>query len=168
MRDQEVAAAVGSGSLRKIIKQGFDKERRDAFFERLDTDTMKAVEGAEAILYKSSWIPFYSYAEKAGVPSVAAMLMPLSRTAAFPTFLQGSGKDRGAIVNSLLVATHRTIRMAGRAEARYEAAPRAAWASAFASSGSGQTHSKAKESPYYTPIAPPFCRVRQTGRQESM
>ena len=29
MRDQQVAAAVGSGSLRKIIKQGFDQTERD-------------------------------------------------------------------------------------------------------------------------------------------
>lgn len=102
MRDHEVAAAVGSGSLRKIIRQGMDPIQRQAFFERLDTDTMNAVDGAEAIIYKSSWIPFYAYAEKLGVPHVAAMLMPLTRTGSFPSFLLGGGKDRGRIVNSLL------------------------------------------------------------------
>lgn len=102
MRDQEVAAAVGSGSLWKIVKQASDPRQRQAFFERLDTDTMKAVEGAEAIIYKSSWIPFYAYAEKLGVPCVAAMLMPLTRTRSFPSFLLGGGKDRGKFVNSLL------------------------------------------------------------------
>jgi UDP:flavonoid glycosyltransferase YjiC (YdhE family) len=102
MRDQEVAAAVGSGSLGKIIKQASDPRRRQVFFERLDTDTMKAVEGSEAIIYKSSWIPFYAYAEKLGVPCVAAMLMPLTRTSSFPSFLLGGGKDRGKIINALL------------------------------------------------------------------
>ena len=102
MRDQEVAAAVGSGSLRKIVEQASDPRRRQAFFERLDTDTMKAVEGAEAIICKSSWIPFYAYAERLGVPCVAAMLMPLTRTGSFPSFLLGGGKDRGKFVNSLL------------------------------------------------------------------
>lgn len=102
MRNQQVAAAVGSGSLRKIIKQGFDQDQRRAFFEGLDTDTMNAVKGAEAIIYKSSWIPFYAYAEKLGVPCVSAMLMPLTRTSAFPSFLLGGGKDRGVIMNSLL------------------------------------------------------------------
>ncbi len=102
MRDQAVAKAVGSGSLGKIIKQGFDQEQRRVFFEGLDTDTMRAVEGADAIVYKSSWIPFYAYAERLGVPCAAAMLMPLTRTRAFPSFLLGRGQDRGAIVNSLL------------------------------------------------------------------
>ena len=102
MRDREVAAAVGSGSLRRIIRQGFDQKQRQAFFERLDTDTMKAVEGSDAIVYKSSWAPFFAYAEKLGVPCVAAMLMPLTRTRAFPSFLLGGGKDRGTTVNSLL------------------------------------------------------------------
>ena len=102
MRDEEVAAALGSGSLRKIIKRGADPKQRAVFFEGLDADTMRAVDGAEAIIYKSSWIPFYAYAEKLGVPRVAAMLMPLTRTRSFPSFLLGGGRDRGAIINSLL------------------------------------------------------------------
>ena len=102
MNDQEVAAAVGSGSLFKVLKRGADRKRRQTFFESLDVDTMRAVEGAEAIIYKSSWIPFYSYAEKLGVPCAAAMLMPLTRTRAFPSFLLGSGKDRGGVINSVL------------------------------------------------------------------
>ena len=54
MRDQEVAAAVGSGNLRKIIKQVSNPIQRRAFFEKLDTDTLKAVDGAEAIIYKAA------------------------------------------------------------------------------------------------------------------
>jgi UDP:flavonoid glycosyltransferase YjiC (YdhE family) len=102
MRDREVAAAVGSGSLLKVLKQGADRKQRMAFFERLDTDMMKAVEAAEAIMYKSSWIPFHAYAEKLGVPCVAAMLMPLTPTRSFPSFLLGGGRDRGRIINSRL------------------------------------------------------------------
>jgi sterol 3beta-glucosyltransferase len=102
MRDQEVAAAIGSGNLLKVLKQGSDRKQRQAFFERLDTDTRKAVEGAEAIIYKSSWIPFYSYAEKLRVPCAGAMLMPLTRTRSFPSFLLGGGKDRGRVINSAL------------------------------------------------------------------
>ena len=102
MKDQDVAAAVGSGNLLKIVKQGADPAQRQKFFERLDTDTLKAVEGAEAIIYKSSWIPFHAYAEKLAVPRVAAMLMPLTRTNAFPSFLLGGGKNRGKPMNSFL------------------------------------------------------------------
>ena len=102
MRDREVAAAVGSGSLLKVLRQGADRKQRQTFFERLDTDTLKAVEGAEAVIYKSSWIPFHAYAEKLGVPCVAAMFMPLTPTRSFPSFLLGGGKDRGRIINALL------------------------------------------------------------------
>jgi len=42
MKDQDVAAAVGSGNLLKIVKQGADPAQRQKFFERLDTDTLKA------------------------------------------------------------------------------------------------------------------------------
>ncbi len=102
MASDEVAAAVGSGNLVAIIKQGADRKKREAFFERLDVDTLRAVERSEAIIYKSSWVPFYAYAQKLGIPSVAAMLFPITRTQAFPSFLLGSGKDRGWLVNSAL------------------------------------------------------------------
>ena len=103
LRSEEVATAIGSGNmLRMIVKQASDSNQRKAFLEGLDTDAIRAVEGAEAIIYKSSWIPFYSIAEKLGVPSAAAMFMPLTRTSSFPSFLIGGGKDRGAMINSLL------------------------------------------------------------------
>jgi sterol 3beta-glucosyltransferase len=103
LRSEQVATAIGSGSmLRMIMRQASDSKQRKAFMEGLDTDAMRAVESAEAIIYKSSWIPFYSIAQKLGVPSAAAMFMPLTRTASFPSFLIGGGKDRGAILNSLL------------------------------------------------------------------
>jgi sterol 3beta-glucosyltransferase len=103
LRTEEVATAIGSGKmLRMIVKQASDSNRRKAFLEGLDTDAIRAVEGAEAIIYKSSWIPFYSIAEKLGVPSAAAMFMPLTRTSSFPSFLIGGGKDRGTMINSML------------------------------------------------------------------
>ena len=103
LRSEEVATAIGSGNmLRMIVKQASDSNQRKVFLEGLDTDAIRAVEGAEAIIYKSSWIPFYSIAQKLGVPSAAAMFMPLTRTSSFPSFLIGGGKDRGTMINSLL------------------------------------------------------------------
>jgi sterol 3beta-glucosyltransferase len=103
LKSEGVATAIGSGNMfRMIVKQASDSNQRKAFLEGLDTGAIRAVEGAEAIIYKSSWIPFYSIAQKLGVPSAAAMFMPLTRTAAFPSFLIGGGKDRGTTINSLL------------------------------------------------------------------
>ncbi|MGO9935451.1 MAG: glycosyltransferase [Steroidobacteraceae bacterium] len=102
LRNEEVATAIGSGNmLRMLMKQASDTHRRKAFFEGLDTDTLSAVSGAEAIIYKSSWLPFLSIAEKLGVPAAAAMFMPLTPTRAFPSFLIGGGADRGMAINSL-------------------------------------------------------------------
>ena len=103
LKSEGVATAIGSGNMfRMIVKQASDSNQRKAFLEGLDTDAIRAVEGAEAIIYKSSWIPFYSIAQKLGVPSAAAMFMPLTRTSSFPSFLIGGGKDRGTTINSLL------------------------------------------------------------------
>ena len=103
LRNEEVATAIDSGNMfRMIVKQASDANQRKAFLQGLDTDAISAVEGADAIIYKSSWIPFYSIAEKLGVPSAAAMFMPLTRTSSFPSFLIGGGKDRGTTINSLL------------------------------------------------------------------
>jgi len=102
LSSEEVAAGIGSGNKRMLIKQALDSKQRRAFFDGLDTDTLRAVKGAEAIIYKSSWIPFYSVAEELGIPSAAAMFMPLTRTRSFPSFLIGGGKDRGRTINSLI------------------------------------------------------------------
>jgi sterol 3beta-glucosyltransferase len=103
LRSEEVATAIGSGNmLRMIVRQASDRKQRKAFFDRLDTDALRAVEGAEAIIYKSSWIPFYSIAEKLDVPTAAAMFMPLTPTRSFPSFLIGGGKDRGRMINALV------------------------------------------------------------------
>jgi sterol 3beta-glucosyltransferase len=102
LRSEAVATAIGSGNmLRMLIKQASDTHQRKAFFEGLATDTLRAVSGAEAIIYKSSWLPFRSVAEKLGVPAAAAMFMPLTPTCAFPSFLIGGGEDRGMTINAL-------------------------------------------------------------------
>ncbi len=103
LQNEQVATAIGSGNmLRMLIRQASDSKQRKAFFDRLDTDTLRAVEGAEAVIYKSSWIPFFSVAEKLGVPSAAAMFMPLTKTSYFPSFLMGGGKDRGSTINTFI------------------------------------------------------------------
>jgi UDP:flavonoid glycosyltransferase YjiC (YdhE family) len=102
LRSEDVATAIGSGNILGIIRQASDSKQRSAFFDRLDKDTWRAVEGAEAIVYKSSWIPFYSIAEKLKVPCIAAMLFLLTRTRSFPSFLIGGGKDRGRMIDSLI------------------------------------------------------------------
>ena len=103
MRNQEVASAIGSGNMfGMLVKQAADVEQRKAFFEGLDVDSLRAARDADAIIYKSSWLPFLSVAEKLGVPSAGAMLMPLTRTREFPSFIVGDGQDRGRLVNSLV------------------------------------------------------------------
>jgi sterol 3beta-glucosyltransferase len=103
LQNQEVASAIGSGHvLKMLLNPAAIAAQRKAFFDRLDVDTLRAVEGAEAIIYKSSWIPFFSVAQKLGVPAAGAMFMPLTRTRVFPSFLIGRGKDRGRVVNALL------------------------------------------------------------------
>jgi sterol 3beta-glucosyltransferase len=102
LKNEAVATAIGSGDmLTMLLRQASDTQQKQAFFEGLDTDTLRAVSGAEAIIYKSSWLPFFSVAEKLGIPAAAAMFMPLTPTLAFPSFLIGGGKDRGMAINSL-------------------------------------------------------------------
>jgi len=53
LRSEEIATAIGSGNMLKmLIKQASDSKKRKAFFDGLDTDAMRAVEGAEATLQK--------------------------------------------------------------------------------------------------------------------
>lgn len=95
-------SAIVSGNPLQLVRQSLRQTQRKAFLDQLDVDTWQAVQGAEAIVFKSSWIPFYSVAEKMGVPFAAAMLMPLTPTRAFPSFLVGNGKDHGRLLNALL------------------------------------------------------------------
>lgn len=94
------SAALGSGHLLKQLRYGW--QRRRYVFDQINEDAWRAADGAEAIVYKYSWITGYTIAEKLGVPCAAAMPFPLTPTRAFPSFLFGRGVDRGPLVNRLV------------------------------------------------------------------
>jgi sterol 3beta-glucosyltransferase len=81
------ASALGPGHLLRQARYGL-KQRR-YFSDGLSQHAWRAAQGAEAIIYKYSWITGYTIAEKLGVPRAAAMLFPLTPTRAFPSFLVG-------------------------------------------------------------------------------
>jgi sterol 3beta-glucosyltransferase len=94
------AAALGSGHLLKRLRYGW--QQRHYVFDQVHEDEWRAAQGAEAIIYKYSWMAGYAIAEKLGVPCAAAMLFPLTPTRAFPSFLLGQGVNRGPLLNRLL------------------------------------------------------------------
>jgi UDP:flavonoid glycosyltransferase YjiC (YdhE family) len=94
------ASAIGPGHLLTKLRYGLSQRRY--FFDQLDQDAWRAAQGAEAIIYKSSWITGYSIAEKLGIPCAGAMLFPLTPTRAFPSFVVGGGQDRGPLLNWLM------------------------------------------------------------------
>jgi len=94
------ASALGSGHLLRQARYGL--KQRGYFSDGLSQDAWRAAQGAEAIIYKYSWITGYTIAEKLGVPCAAAMLFPLTPTRAFPSFLVGKGTDRGPLANRAL------------------------------------------------------------------
>ena len=94
------ASAIGSGHLLNQLRYGLSQRRY--FFDQLDQDAWRAAQGAEAIIYKYSWITGYSLAEKLGIPCAAAMFFPLTPTRAFPSFVFGRGTDRGPLLNRLV------------------------------------------------------------------
>jgi sterol 3beta-glucosyltransferase len=94
------ASALGSGHLLRQARYGLTQRRY--FSDRLSQDAWQAAQGAEAIIYKYSWITGYTIAQKLGVPCAAAMLFPLTPTRAFPNFLVGKGVDRGPVLNRML------------------------------------------------------------------
>ena len=94
------ASALGAGHLLNQMRYGLSQ--RQYVSDQLNQDAWRAAQGAEAIIYKYSWITGYSIAEKLGVPCAAAMFFPLTPTRAFPSFLIGRGIDRGPLLNRLL------------------------------------------------------------------
>lgn len=94
------ASALGSGHLLRQLRYGL--RQRASFSDRLDQDAWQAAQGADAVIYKYSWITGYTIAEKLGVPCAAAMPFPLTPTSAFPSFLLGKGTDRGPLLNRAL------------------------------------------------------------------
>jgi sterol 3beta-glucosyltransferase len=94
------AAALGSGHLLNQLRYGLSQRRY--FFDQVDQDAWRAAQGAEAIIYKYSWITGYSLADKLGIPCAGAMFFPLTPTRAFPSFVFGRGIDRGPLLNRLV------------------------------------------------------------------
>ncbi len=94
------ASALGSGHLLHQLRYGLSQRRYVA--DQLHQDAWRAAQGAEAIIYKYSWITGYSLAEKLGIPCAAAMFFPLTPTRAFPSFVFGRGIDRGPLLNRLV------------------------------------------------------------------
>jgi sterol 3beta-glucosyltransferase len=92
--------AIGTGHFLNKIRVGV--KQRAYIREGLHDDAWQASQSADVIVYKWPWIVPYSIAEKLDVPCVPVMLLPLTPTRAFPSFMMGRGIDRGAVVNSLL------------------------------------------------------------------
>jgi sterol 3beta-glucosyltransferase len=92
------ASALGSGHLLRQVRYGLAQR---GYFHELGEDAWQAAQGAEAIIYKYSWVTGYTVAEKLGVPRAAAMFFPLTPTSAFPSFLIGKGASRGRLASQI-------------------------------------------------------------------
>jgi len=101
------ASALGPGHPFRKVRYGI--QQRKYFSDQIGADAWRAAEGAEAIVYKYSWLTGYTIAEKLGLPRAAAMPFPLTPTRAFPAFLLGSGADRGALGNKLTWAASEQV-----------------------------------------------------------
>ncbi len=97
------ASALGPGHPLRKVRYGIRQRRY--FSDQISDDAWRAAEGAEAIIYKYSWLTGYTIAERLGVPRAAAMPFPLTPTREFPAFLLGNGADRGPVGNRLAWAT---------------------------------------------------------------
>jgi sterol 3beta-glucosyltransferase len=93
------SSALGGGHLLNQLRYGLAQWRY--FSEHLNQDAWRVAQGAEAILYKYSWITGYSIAENLGIPCAAVMFFSLTPMRAFPNFLIGWGIDRGPLLNRL-------------------------------------------------------------------
>src|SRR5260370_17587142 len=93
------ASALGAGHLLNQLRYGLSQWRYVS--DQLNQDAWRAAQGAEAIIYKYSWITGYSLAENLGVPCASPMPFPLPPTRAFPSFLFRRGIDRGPLLNRL-------------------------------------------------------------------
>jgi sterol 3beta-glucosyltransferase len=94
------AKAVGSGH--PVSKLRYGLRQRNYVTEGLHEDAWQAAQGADAVVFKYPWITGYTIAEKLGVPSVPVMLLPLTPTRAFPSFMVGRAIDRGPLLNQLV------------------------------------------------------------------
>jgi sterol 3beta-glucosyltransferase len=93
------ADAVGPGHPVRKLRYGL--RQRSYVTEGLHDDAWKAAQGADAIVFKYPWITAYTIAEKLGVPCVPVMLLPLTPTRAFPSFMTGRATGRGPLLDRL-------------------------------------------------------------------
>ena len=94
------ANAMGSGHPINKVRLGI---KQSAYVrEGLHDDAWLAAQGADAIIYKWPWITPYTIAEKLDIPCVPVMLLPMTPTSEFPSFMIGKGTDRGVLVNRVL------------------------------------------------------------------
>jgi sterol 3beta-glucosyltransferase len=94
------ANAMGSGH--PISKLRYGLRQRSYVTEGLHEGAWQAAQGTDAVIFKYPWIPAYTIAEKLEVPCVPVMLLPLTPTQAFPSFLMGGATDRGPLLNQLV------------------------------------------------------------------
>jgi sterol 3beta-glucosyltransferase len=94
------AHAMGSGH--PVSKLRYGLRQRSYVTEGLHDDAWKAAQGADAVVFKYPWITAYTIAEKLKVPCVPVMLLPLTPTRAFPSFMTGRAIDRGPLLNQLV------------------------------------------------------------------
>jgi sterol 3beta-glucosyltransferase len=94
------ANAMGSGH--PVSKLRYGLSQRSYVTEGLHDDAWKAAQGADTVVFKYPWISGYTIAEKLGVPCVPVMLLPLTPTRAFPSFMTGRAIDRGPLLNQLV------------------------------------------------------------------
>ena len=100
------ASAIGSGHLLRQVRYGLTQ--RKYFSDRLSQDAWRAAQGAEAIIYKYSWIAGYTIAGKLGIP-YRGHTFPLTPTGAFPSFMLGRGIDRGPRLNRAVWSVTRQV-----------------------------------------------------------
>lgn len=69
--------------------------------ESFATDSWKACQDSDAIIFSSIAVTGYSVAEKLGIPSCWAPLQPMSRTSSFPSVISSSSKYNNRMLNWL-------------------------------------------------------------------
>src|SRR5579862_1479737 len=79
------AHAMGQGRTLNQIRYGLQQRRYVT--ENLHVDTLRALDGADAVVYKHPYITAHTIAEALGIPCVPVMLLPFLPTTAFPSYI---------------------------------------------------------------------------------
>jgi sterol 3beta-glucosyltransferase len=100
LNSAEGKAAIDSVSILRRIR--FLRELQKELWDKVNRESWQAAQGADAVLYWTGMIAGYNVAEKLGIPCAEVAPFPVVRTQAFPAFLLGGGRDRGALLNRLV------------------------------------------------------------------